>query len=84
MSKYHKWETVSSTRDRKVDRMKVPDGWIYLITELCDDGIGILFQNTVFVTRPLPGLFDEKHWITGEPSGPKAKVLSIVKDGGES
>jgi len=52
----HKWERVSEDADNRVIRMKVPDGWIYLISELGEFRTTILFQHAVFTPRPLPGL----------------------------
>lgn len=46
------WETVHSNEDRKTDRLRVPGGWIYLVVEKGDLGIGILYETAVFVPDP--------------------------------
>ena len=45
------WQRVQDDRDRKTDRLEVPGGWLYLVTEKGEIGLTILNQMLAFVPR---------------------------------
>ena len=44
------WQRVQSDRDRETERLAVPGGWLYVVTEKGEFG-GILKQHLVFVPK---------------------------------
>ena len=45
----HEWEEVQNDKDKTTERLEVPGGWIYVITEMGSSSFEYLHQNAVFV-----------------------------------
>jgi hypothetical protein len=43
------WEVVEDRGDRRVERLRVPGAWIYLVTEMQDDHESMLAQHALVV-----------------------------------